>query len=133
MARWADLVGTGELLRQLQARWDALARPADLRRSPGDPSSDRFEGAIEAGVETLVRARVAEATAAEAWRLHPAGVALLARVVDDLTRPSDLPERRGHDPGLAEAGLLDLLRTEGADKRSTARAAGYGVSRLPWC
>lgn len=133
MARWADLVGTGELLRQLQStlgRWrDRLTAAVTGRPT----SSDRFEGAIEAGVETLVRARVAEATAAaaEAWRLHPAGVALLAESSDDLTRPSsDLPERAEAMIRAWQAGLLDLLRTEGADKRSTARALSYGVNGM---
>ena len=69
--------------------------------------------------------------AAEAWRLHPAGVTLLAESSDDLTRPSsDLPERAEAMIRAWQAGLLDLLRTEGADKRSTARALSYGVNGM---
>ncbi|MBK6970722.1 MAG: GTPase domain-containing protein [Candidatus Microthrix sp.] len=62
MARWADLVGTGELLRQLQSklgRWRDRVTAAVTGRPT---ESDRFQGALESGVETLVRARVAEAT-----------------------------------------------------------------------
>ena len=133
MARWADLVGTGELLRQLQStlgRWrDRLTAAVTGRPT----SAARFEGAIEAGVETLVRARVAEATtaAADAWRAHPAGTELLAEATTDLSRPSpDLPERAEAMIRAWQAGLLELLRTEGADKRSTARVLSYGVNGM---
>ena len=133
MARWADLVGTGELLRQLQSklgRWRDRVTAAVTGRPT---ESDRFQGALESGVETLVRARVAEATAAasEAWRAHPAGAALLDEADDDLTRPSpDLPERAESMIRSWQEGLLDLLRTEGANKRSTARALSYGVNGM---
>ena len=133
MARWADLVGTGELLRQLQStlgRWRDRVTAAVTGRPT---ESDRFQGAIENGVETLVRARVAEATAAaaDAWRAHPAGAALLAEVDDDLTRPShDLPERAEAMIRSWQEGLLELLRTEGANKRSTARVLSYGVNGM---
>ncbi|MEZ5383392.1 MAG: ABC transporter [Microthrixaceae bacterium] len=133
MARWADLVGTGELLRQLQStlgRWRDRVTAAVTGRPT---TSERFQGAIESGIETLLRARVAEATdeAATAWRANPAGASLLAESPDDLARPSaNLPERAETMIRDWQGGLLDLLRTEGADKRATARVLSYGLNGM---
>ena len=131
LARWQDLVGTGDLLRTLQSgigRWrDRITSALTGRPSP----ADRFEGAIESGVQTLVRARIAEAverTAAE-WRAHPAGEAVLRDAGDDLRRPSpELDERSGRMVREWQGALLDLLREEGAAKRSTAKVLSYGIN-----
>jgi energy-coupling factor transporter ATP-binding protein EcfA2 len=131
LARWQDLVGTGDLLRMLQSgigRWrDKITSALTGRPSP----ADRFEGAIESGVQTLVRARIAEAverTAAE-WRAHPAGEAVLREADDDLRRPSvELDERSGRMVREWQGALLDLLRQEGTAKRSTAKVLSYGIN-----
>jgi energy-coupling factor transporter ATP-binding protein EcfA2 len=131
LARWQDLVGTGELLRVLEStigRWrDRLTAAVTGRPT----TKDRFEGAIESGVQTLVRSRVAEAverTAAD-WRRHPAGADILARSDDDLHRPAPgLGERAGRMVREWQGALLDLLRAEGSGKRSAARLLSYGVN-----
>ena len=131
LARWQELVGTGDLLRLLQStvgRWrDRVAAALTGRPTP----AGRFEGAIESGVQTLVRSRVAEAverTAAD-WRAHPGGAAILERHADDLRRPSpDLDERAARMVRDWQGALLDLLREEGAAKRSTAKVLSYGIN-----
>ena len=131
LARWQDLVGTGELLRQLQS---GLGRVRDRIAAAvtGRPTSaDRFQGAIETGVEALLRERVTAATerAAGAWRVESSGAALLATADADLTRPSaDLGERTGRLVRDWQAALLDLLGTEGAGRRATAKVLSYGVN-----
>src|SRR5690606_28743193 len=131
LARWQDLVGTGDLLRQLQS---SIGRFRDRLGSAltGRPTpTDRFQGAIESGVQTLLRARISEAverTAAE-WSAHPAGAVLLQDGETDLRRPSDdLDERAARMVRDWQGALLDLLRAEGRAKRATARALSYGVN-----
>lgn len=133
LARWQDLVGTGDLLRMLQStigRWrDRLTAALTGRPTAGD----RFEGAIESGVQTLLRSRLAEAVeqTASAWRSNPAGVALLREGEDDLTAPSpDLGDRAARMVREWQGALLDLLRAEGAAKRSTAQVLSYGVNGI---
>ena len=131
LARWQDLVGTGELLRELQSRvgrWrDRIAASVTGRQR----STERFQGAIESGVEALVRERAAEACERLAleWRSSTAGAALLALSEEDLSRPSpDLRERSARMVRDWQGALLDLLRQEGAGKRTTAKVLSYGLN-----
>ena len=132
LARWQDLVGTGELLRSLQSRIGRL-RDRVVAGVTGRPlEADRFQGAVESGIETLVRERVAEANdeVVLRWRATPAGQALVEDTsVADLRRPS--PELGEHTSRLVrdwQGALLDLLREEGSGKRATAKILSYGVN-----
>jgi energy-coupling factor transporter ATP-binding protein EcfA2 len=133
LARWQDFVGTGELLRQLQS---GLGRVRDRIAAAvtGRPTSaGRFQGAIETGVEILVQERLAAATerAAGAWRTEASGAELLAAADTDLTRPpADTDQRTARLVRDWQAALLDLLRSEGAGQRTTARVLSYGVNGL---
>ncbi len=134
LARWQDVVGTGELLRSLQS---AIGRVRDRVTSAvtGRPrNTERFQGAITSGVETVVLERVAQAIdeTVGQWRSQPAGAALLgewSREGVDLTRSSaDLPERAQRMVRDWQAGLMDLLRRESAGKQASARVLSYGVN-----
>jgi hypothetical protein len=126
-------VGTGELLRQLQS---GLGRVRDRVTAAvtGRPTrTDRFQGAIETGVEALLRERATAAVeqAAGAWRAEAGGAGLLAAAHEDLTRPRpDLTERTARLVRDWQGALLDLLRVEGAGRRTTARVLSYGVNGL---
>ena len=134
LARWQDVVGTGELLRSLQS---TIGRVRDRLTSAvtGRPrNSERFQGAITSGVETVVVERVAQAIdeTVGQWRSQPVGVALLgalSREGVDLTRPSrDLHERAQRMVRDWQAGLIDLLRRESAGKKASAKGLSYGVN-----
>ena len=131
LARWQDLVGTGELLRELQSR---VGRWRDRVASgiTGRPrNAERFQGAVESGVEALVRERVAEACERVAleWRSTSAGAALLSDSAEDLTHPSsELREETAQMVRDWQGALLDLLREEGAGKRTTAKVLSYGLN-----
>jgi len=135
LARWQDLVGTGELLRELQSRIGRL-RDRIAASVTGRPRNvERFQGAVESGIEALVRERIAEANEQVVlrWRATDAGAALLDDLhdgtVDDLRRPSpDLGERIARLVRDWQGGLLDLLRQEGAGKRTTAKVLSYGLN-----
>jgi len=133
LARWQELIGTGELLRQLQS---TLARMRDRISSAitgRKMATDEFSGAVESGVDTLIRARFTEAAqrAHRSWREHPAGRELLARASEPLDQPSpDLAERSARLVRDWQGALIELLKKEGAGKRGAAKALSYGVNGL---
>ena len=134
LARWQDVVGTGELLRSLQSsigRFRDRVSSAVTRRPP---NAERFQGAVTSGVEAVVLERVAEAVdeTVGQWRSQPAGAALLAtceRDDVDLTRPApDLARRTERMVRDWQDGLVDLLGRESVGKQRSAKVLSYGVN-----
>jgi hypothetical protein len=131
LARWQEFVGTGEWMRSLQSRVgelrDRLASAITGRPTP----TDSLQGALENSVERLLRAeadRAAERTVT-AWRSLPAGAALLAGAERELEQVSpDFPEAAAAQVRDWQGAVLDLVRTEGSDKRSRARVLSWGVN-----
>jgi hypothetical protein len=131
LARWQEFVGTGELLRTLQNRvghWRDRVTAAIMGRSR--PGRD-LTVALESGVALLVDSAAEQAAerAATTWRSSAAGAALLRAADDRLDRVSPRfrtdAERTVRD---WQAAVLDLVRHEGAGRRTTARAAAYSVN-----
>ncbi|MGB0100818.1 MAG: dynamin family protein [Nocardioides sp.] len=132
LARWQDLIGTGELLRSLD---QGVGRLRERVRSvvKGTPQpAERVLLAIEAGVESLVldHTETAAARVAEDWSGSDAGRALLAGH-DDFGRAARDVRRR------AEAAVRDwqeevvaMVRTAAADKRTSARFLAHGAQGL---
>ncbi|WP_412747428.1 ABC transporter [Krasilnikovia sp. M28-CT-15] len=128
LARWQEFLGTGEFLRSLESRVgqlrDRIVSAVTGRPAPGQ----NLQMALESQLVTLLRGLAADAAeqAYAAWQAHPAGVALLA---PELQQPSpDLPERAERVIRDWQQSVLDLVRTEGGDKRATARGAAYAVN-----
>lgn len=133
LARWQDFVGTGELFRTLE---DKVGRFRDrvVGSIKGRPAPvQRVTVAVESGLETLIieHAEAAAERTAQAWRALPAGDQLLAAAPGDIDRASrELRPRVERAVRDWQGGILDLVRTEGADKRSTARFLAFGVNGL---
>jgi len=130
LARWQEFVGTGELLRAVEERvgsWrDRIT--AALR---GRPAPETVARAVGDGLVHLVvdAADRAAERAHETWHVDPAGVRLLAGL--RLSRAStDLSERVAEQVRAWQTAVLDLVGTEGAGRRSTARALSFGVNGL---
>src|SRR6185436_6001664 len=136
LARWQEFVGTGELLRTLQDRVgrlrDRLTAAITGRPQPGT----ELTAALESGVALLVDAAAERAAerAATSWRTSAAGTALLRSSVGgstdarlDRSSPNlrDAIERTVRD---WQGAVLDLVRREGASRRTNARIAAYGVN-----
>ncbi|MGV8976651.1 MAG: dynamin family protein [Cellulomonas sp.] len=131
LARWQDVVGTGEFLRAVEQK---VSRARDLlvaavrgRRAP-DPA---LATAIGHGLEAVVLDAAEEAAerAHAVWRNDASGAALLEGL--DLSRSSS--ELRGQVADQIRAwqsDVLALVEQEGAGKRSAARAVSYGVNGL---
>jgi len=132
LARWQELVGTGEFMRGLQARVGRLRDRVVAAVTGRALPEARLQTALESGLVTLVRGAAAEAAeqAASAWHSHPSGTALLAetsglsRVGDDLTGRA---ERMVRD---WQRAVLEMVRVESGNKAFVARASSYAVNAL---
>lgn len=131
LARWQDFVGTGEFFRSVEQN---IGRFRDRMGAffRGEPApAVKVETAIETGLQAVIvdeAANAAEDTDRR-WRSDPAGRQLLG--TDDLS---------GTTPGFAEdvaaeirawqGSLMELIRTEGQDKRTQARWLSFGINGL---
>ena len=130
LARWHEVVGTGELMRSLETQ---IGRVRDRLRSllTGRPTATReLEAAVESSVDAVVHAAADRAAeqAAGRWREREPGGALLAGAARlDAVSPGFLDRTR--DAVRAWQGqVFELVRAEGSDKRSAARLASFGVN-----
>ncbi len=133
LARWQEFVGTGELLKGLQTNVGRLrdkVRTAVVGKPP--PTRD-LKDAVESGLESLLRehAEAAAERAEESWQSTAPGRQLLAAGDRDMGRMSkEFPAEAGRAVREWQGYVLDLVRQEGADKRSAARILAYGVNGL---
>jgi len=130
LARWHDVVGTGDVMRAFESRIGWLR---DRVRSivTGAPAADQeLTTAVESSVDAVVHAaadRAAEDTAGT-WRGDPAGRALLAGQARLDAASQDLIARTREEVRGWQGFVFDLVGEEGASKRSSARLASLGVN-----
>jgi GTPase SAR1 family protein len=133
LSRWQEFVGTGELLKTLESKVSWL-RDRLSNAVRGQPQqAARVTVAVESGLQTLIveHAEAAAEQADTAWREVTAGRALLEASDEDLSRASrDFRHRAERMVRDWQQAVLDMVRSEGADKRSTARFLAYGVNGL---
>jgi hypothetical protein len=131
LARWQEFVGTGEWMRSLQSSVGQLRDRLTSALTGRPTPADGLQGALENSVERLLRAeadRAAERTVMT-WRSLPGGAALLAGAERELEQASpDFPEAAAAQVRDWQGTVLDLVRNEGADKRSRARVLSWGVN-----
>jgi energy-coupling factor transporter ATP-binding protein EcfA2 len=133
LARWQEFVGTGELLRSLETKvgW---VRDRVVGWMKGKPQqAERVTVAVESGLESLIleQAETAAERASASWRSVVAGQHLVEDAGTGLDRASrDLRARAERAVRDWQHGVLEMVRTEGAQKRSTARFLAYGVNGL---
>jgi energy-coupling factor transporter ATP-binding protein EcfA2 len=130
LARWHEVVGTGDMMRTLESRvgW---ARDRLKSLVTGKPAAEEeLREAVEDRVEGVVRAaaeRAAERTA-RAWRERVAGRALLDGTTGLDRASAGLATAAEEEVRAWQAVVLDLVREQGASKRATARLASLGVN-----
>lgn len=133
LSRWQEFVGTGELLKTLESKVSWL-RDRVSHAVRGQPQqATRVTVAVESGLQTLIveHAEAAAERADASWREVAAGRVLLDRSSEDLSRASrDFRHRAETMVRDWQQAVLDMVRTEGADKRATARFLAYGVNGL---
>jgi energy-coupling factor transporter ATP-binding protein EcfA2 len=132
LARWQDVVGTGEVMRAMEAR---IGRLRDRVRSlvTGTPTADaELRDAVETSIDRLVHAAADRAAerAAEGWRHRLAGRTLLEGEPGlDAASPA-LIERTRDEVRDWQGFVFELVRREASEKRTTARLASLGVNGL---
>src|SRR4051812_15164589 len=131
LARWQEYVGTGEWMPGLQGQVsrlrDRVTAAVTGRPAPGA----ELQGALESGVEVLLRDAADEAAerTVTTWRTTPGGTGLLAGRQTGLERSSpEFPDAAGEQVRDWQGHVLDLVRREGAGKRSQARLLSWGVN-----
>ena len=130
LARWHEVVGTGDLMRELESR---LSRVRDRVRSlfTGAPAPEAgLQAAVRSNVDAVVHAAADRAAerAAEEWRAGPAGRALLAGGVRlDAASPALLDRTRA-EVRAWQGDVFELVRNEAGGRRTTARFASLGVN-----
>jgi len=133
LARWQEFVGTGELLRTLETKVGWL-RDRVVGWVRGKPQqAERVTVAVESGLETLIleHAETAAERADASWRSVTPGQHLAEDSGRDLGRASrDFRVRAERAVRDWQHGVLEMVRTEGADKRTTARFLAFGVNGL---
>jgi len=131
LARWQEFVGTGEWMRNLQGSIGRLRDRVGAALSGRPTPAAELQGALESGVEVLLRAE-ADAAAERTvlgWRTLPGGPGLLDGRQDELERASPgFPDAAADAVRDWQGHLLDLVRSEGAGKRSQARLLSWGVN-----
>ncbi|GAA2209786.1 dynamin family protein [Nonomuraea monospora] len=134
LARWQDFIGTGDLMRSLESRVGWL-RDRIVGFFTGRVPEVQLRDALESGVEALIRGAAdgAAERALEGWSAAPGGPGLLERLgpVESarLGRASaDLGKRAESAVRGWQEYVLDLVREEGAERRTAARVASFGVN-----
>ena len=132
LARWQEYVGTGEFFKQVESTVSKMRDriTAAIKGTP-PPSGDLGE-ALQSGVAALVSAQAQGASAAVArrWRQLPGGDPVLS-AHPELAKPApDLDQRIERLVRDWQGEVLQLVRHEGKDRRTTARVAAYGLNGI---
>lgn len=133
LARWQDFIGNGEVLKSLESR---VSRVRDRigRALRGQPQqAAQVSVAVEVGLQALLTEEAEKAAewVAAAWGESGSGQQLLAASSEDLGRASRGFARQAEMMVAQwQASVLERVRVEGADKRTTARFLAYGVNGL---
>ncbi|MDO5629909.1 MAG: ABC transporter, partial [Mobilicoccus sp.] len=132
LARWQEFVGTGEFLRQIEVGFGRLRDrfTAALRGKPA-PASELGE-ALQSGVADLIIAHTQDATSglAKRWRDIPGAHRLLVDHPELASTPDDFAADVDRLVRDWQRDLLDLVRSEGQDRRTTARVLSMGVNAV---
>ena len=132
LARWQELVGTGEFLRSVEAGIGRLRDRLASFFTGKEVSAEPLDEALQTGAAALITShgQVAASTAARAWKQAPGGAPLI----------SDHPELAKATPDFTEQverlirdwqrDILDMVKEEVGDRRTTARYLAFGVNGL---
>lgn len=131
LARWQDFVGTGDFFRALESGIGRVRDRIGAFFKGQPPPAVKVETAIETGLQAVIVDQAARACedADQRWRADPAGRQLLG--AEDLSGVTeDFSAQVAGEIRAWQSDVLNLIRTEGAAKRSQARWLSFGVNGL---
>jgi hypothetical protein len=130
LARWHDVVGTGDVMRALETRIGWLRDRVRTLVTGAAPAETELRAAVQSSIDGLVHSAADRAAedAAASWRARPPGEALLARAARLDAASPGLPAATGEEVRAWQGAVFDLVREEGASKRTSARLASLGVN-----
>ncbi len=134
LARWQELVGTGEVLRQLDVDGGRLRRALDsMARGSGSAQTvNELRTALHTALVTVLRNHAERAcqVTCRGWRSSPGGGAVL-RDHPGLAHPTDTCDRSS-DRGVHDwqDAVVEMVRDAAGGRRATARYLAFGVDGL---
>ena len=130
LARWHEVVGTGDLMRGLEARLSWVRERVRSLVTGAPPADAELQAAVRSSVDAVVHAAADRAAerAATAWRDRPAGRALLEHGGRLDAASPDLLARTRDEVRAWQGDVFDLVRREAGGRRTTARLASLGVN-----
>ena len=130
LARWHEVVGTGDLMRTLETRVGRIRDRVRALATGRQTADAELRVAVESGVHAVVHEasdRAAEESA-RAWRDRAAGRALLDGAPELDGSSAALREDTAEEVRAWQRRVFELVSEEGEGKRSTARIASLGVN-----
>ncbi|MBE6481825.1 MAG: ATP/GTP-binding protein [Actinomyces ruminicola] len=130
LARWQELIGTGELMRGIEARVSRL-RDRITSAVLGRPApAERVEEAIESSLTILLvnEAQRARLETERAWRRAGSVAYPLSSALSALPTHAERVRRAEKLVRDWQGDVLNMVRAEGADKRLTARLLSLGIN-----
>ena len=132
LARWQELVGTGEFLRSIEAGVGRFRDRVSAFFTGKQVTSDPLGDALQTGAAALITShgQVAASTAARAWKQAPGGPPLMAEHPELSKASPDFADRVERLIRDWQGEVLELVREEAGSRRSTARFLAFGVNGL---
>lgn len=132
LARWHELVGTGDFLRSIEAGIGRARDRLTAFLTGKEFSPEPLGEALQTGAAALVTShgQVAAGTAARAWRKAPGGPGVLQAHPELAKASPDLSEQVERLIRDWQGEVLELVREEAGSRRTTARYLAFGVNGL---
>jgi energy-coupling factor transporter ATP-binding protein EcfA2 len=132
LARWQDLVGTGDFMRGVEARVGKIRdRITSVFKGRGNAVEPVHE-AIETGLNSVLIEAVEKAAVEteRAWRRDPAAADVLGLALSHRPTPDEVRRRVADEVHAWQSALMEMVRDQGEDRRQTARGLAVGVNVL---
>ncbi len=132
LARWQELVGTGEFLRQIEVGIGRLRDRITAFVTGKQVATEPLGEALQSGASALITSntQVAASTATRAWRTTPGGAPIVQAHPELGKAAPELVERVERLIRDWQSEVFDLVRDEAGNRRATARYLAFGVNGL---
>ncbi|USQ75488.1 dynamin family protein [Ornithinimicrobium cryptoxanthini] len=132
LARWQELVGTGEFLRQVEAGISRLRDRLTAFFTGKAVSTEHLGEALQSGAAALVtsHAQVAAGAATRRWKGTDGGPDLIQKHPELAKASPDFDSRVERTIRDWQGEVLTMVRDEAGQKRTTARYLAFGVNAL---